>query len=60
MHNYIGRVILESIIQSFFLHQYTDIPNLTEENSHYGGGSFDNTASLQANSIFPISFIVIY
>ena len=55
-----GYVILESMIWFdliWFDLIWLDIPNLTENNIDYGGGSFKNTADLQATSTFPFHFI---
>ena len=49
-----GYVILESMI--WFDLIWLDIPNLTENNIHYGEGSFYFTADLQATSTFPFHF----
>ena len=35
---------------------WLDIPNLTENNIHYGSGSFECTVDLQATSTFPFPF----
>ena len=51
IHQFMGYVILESII--WFDLIWLDIPNLTENNIHYGYYSFCNTADLQATSTFP-------
>ena len=54
IHKYMGYVILESMI--WFDLIWLDIPNLTEDNIHYGEGSFEYTADLQATSTFPFHF----
>ena len=54
IHQFMGYVILESMI--WFDLIWLDIPNLTENNIHYGGGSFKNTADLQSTSTFPFHF----
>ena len=53
-HQYMGYVILESMI--WFDLIWLDIPNLTENNIHYGEDSFKYTADLQATSTFPFHF----
>ena len=50
IHRYMGYVILESMI--WFDLIWLDIPNLTENNIHYGKDSFYFTADLQATSTF--------
>ena len=50
IHKYMGYVILESM-DRFDLTRL-DIPNLTENNIHYGFLSFIYTADLQATSTF--------
>ena len=47
-----GRVILESMIWFDLILQWLDIPNLTQDNIHYGDYSFYYTADVQAKSIF--------
>ena len=54
IHRSMEHVILESMI--WFDLIWLDIPNLTENNIHYGNGSFFNTADLQATSTFPFHF----
>ena len=54
IHKYMGYVILESMI--WFDLIWLDIPNLTENNIHYGYSSFHFTADLQATSTFPFHF----
>ena len=54
IHACMGYVILESMI--WFDLIWLDIPNLTENNIHYGEISFENTADLQATSTFPFHF----
>ena len=54
IHLCIGYVILESMI--WFDLIWLDIPNLTENNIHFGEGSFKNTADLQATSTIPFHF----
>ena len=54
IHYSMGYVILESMI--WFDLIWIDIPNLTENNIHYGQQSFENTADLQATSTFPFHF----
>ena len=54
IHSYMGYVKLESMI--WFDMIWLDIPNLTENNTHYGENSFSYTADLQATSIFPFPF----
>ena len=49
IHAGMGYVILESII--WFDLIWLDIPNLVENNIHYGKGSFEYTADLQTTSI---------
>ena len=49
IHAGMGYVILESMI--WFDLIWLDIPNLTENNIHYGKYSFESTADLQAISI---------
>ena len=59
IHYYMGYVILESMIWFdliWFDLIWLDIPNLTENNIHYGRGSFRFTADLQATSTFPFHF----
>ena len=56
IHIGMGYVILESMI--WFDLIWIDIPNLTENNIHYGKGSFKYTADLQATSTFPFHFHV--
>ena len=55
IHQCMGYVILESMI--WFDLIWLDIPNLTENNIHYGEYSFFCTADLQATSTFPFIFI---
>ena len=50
IHQFMGYVILESMI--WFDLIWLDIPNLTEDNIHYGKDSFKFTADLQATSTF--------
>ena len=54
IHRYMGYVVLESMI--WFDLIWLDIPNLTEDNIHYGFESFEYTADLQATSTFPLHF----
>ena len=54
IHRFMGYVILESMI--WFDLIWLDIPNLTENNIHYGDRSFKYTADLQATSTFPFHF----
>ena len=54
IHNFMGYVILESMI--WFDLIWLDIPNLTENNIHYGFQSFEYTADLKATSTFPYHF----
>ena len=54
IHHFMGYVILESMI--WFDLIWLDIPNLTENNIHYGDNSFYCTADLQATSTFPFHF----
>ena len=54
IHGCMGYVILESMI--WFDLIWIDIPNLTENNIHYGNESFKYTADLQATSTFPFHF----
>ena len=54
IHHNMGYVILESMI--WFDLIWIDIPNLTEDNIHYGKGSFEYTADLKATSTFPFHF----
>ena len=54
IHICIGYVILDSMI--WFDLIWLDIPNLTENNIHYGEDSFYYTADLQATSTFPFHF----
>ena len=54
VHKCMGYVILESMI--WFNLIWLDIPNLTENNIHYGNDSFEYTADLQATSTFPFQF----
>ena len=54
IHSCMGYVILESMI--WFDLIWLDIPNLTEDNIHYGQMSFEYTADLQATSTFPFLF----
>ena len=54
IHEYMGYVILESMI--WFDLIWLDIPNLTENNIHYGRRSFEYTADLQATSTFHFQF----
>ena len=59
IHEYMGYVILESMIWFdliWFDLIWLDIPNPTENNIHYGEGSFEYTADLQATSTFPFHF----
>ena len=49
-HRYMGYVILESM--NWFDLIWLDIPNLTENNIHYGCRSFALTANIQSTSIF--------
>ena len=51
IHRFMGYVILESIV--WFDLIWIDIPNLTENNIHYGKCSFEFTADLQSTSTFP-------
>ena len=51
IHRNMGYVILESMI--WFDLIWIDIPNLTENNIHYGDYSFGFTADLQSTSTFP-------
>ena len=51
IHQFMGYVILESMI--WFDLIWLDIPNLTQDNIHYGEYSFSYTADLQATSTFP-------
>ena len=54
-----GYVILESMIWFdliWFDLIWLDIPNLTENNIHYGEGSFEYTSDVQATSTFPFHF----
>ena len=55
IHNRMGYVVLEGII-IIVVFLTVDIPNLTENNIHYGKGSFEHTADLQATSTFPFHF----
>ena len=55
IHSYMGYVILESMI--WFDLIWLDIPNLTENNIHYGYHSFYYTADLQSTSTFPFLFL---
>ena len=54
IHQYMGYVILESMI--WFDLIWIDIPNLTENNIHYGNRSYDFTAELQSTSNYSFSF----
>ena len=54
IHGNMGYVIMESMI--WFDLIWLDIPNLSENNIHYGDNSFSNTADLQATSTFPFHF----
>ena len=54
IHRYMGYVILESMI--WFDLIWIDIPNLTDNNIHYGQYSLWNIADLQATSTFPFHF----
>ena len=54
IHYCMGYVILESMI--WFDLIWLDIPNLTENNIHYGDNSFINTADFQATSTFSFHF----
>ena len=56
IHRFMGYVILESMI--WFDLIWIDIPNLTENNIHYGSNPFEFTADLQATSTFPFHFHV--
>ena len=56
IHRFMGYVILESMI--WFDLIWIDIPNLTENNIHYGEDPFEHTVDLQAASIFPFHFHV--
>ena len=59
IHKYMGHVILESMIWFdliWFDLIWLDIPNLTENNIHYGKYSFYYTADLQATSTFSFHF----
>ena len=59
IHCDMGYVILESMIWFdliWFDLIWLDIPNLTEDNIHYGQMSFEYTADLQATSTFPFHF----
>ena len=59
VHDFMGYVKLESMIWFdliWFDLIWLDIPNLTENNIHYGYGSFFDTADLQATSTFPFHF----
>ena len=59
IHCCMGYVILESMIWFdliWFDLIWIDIPNLTENNIHYGEYSFSYTANLQATSTFPFHF----
>ena len=59
IHCFMGYVILESMIWFdliWFDLIWLDIPNLTENNIHYGDSSFEYTADLQATSTFPFHF----
>ena len=59
IHCHMGYVILESMIWFdliWFDLIWLDIPNLTENNIHYGDYSFSFTADLQATSTFPFHF----
>ena len=59
IHHNMGYVILESMIWFdliWFDLIWLDIPNLTENNIHYGDYSFACTADLQATSTFPFHF----
>ena len=59
IHRFMGYVILESMIWFdliWFDLIWLDIPNLTEDNIHYGRVSFYYTANLQATSTFPLHF----
>ena len=56
VHRYMGYVILESMI--WFDLIWLDIPNLTENNIHYGKGSLKYTADLQSTSTFPFISIL--
>ena len=58
IHGNMGYVILESMI--WFDLIWLDIPNLTENNIHYGKYSFEYTADLQSTSTFPFHFILIH
>ena len=51
IHCHMGYVKLESMI--WFDLIWLDIPNLTENNIHYGEDSFEYTADLRATSTFP-------
>ena len=52
IHQYIGRVILESMVWFISFISFIDIPNLTYNNIIYGRKSFYYTADLQATSNF--------
>ena len=54
IHGNMGYVILESMI--WFDLIWLDIPNLPENNIHYGNLAFYYTADLQATSTFPFHF----
>ena len=54
IHQCMGYVILESMI--WFDLIWLDIPNLSENNIHYGQMSFEYTAGLQATSTFSFHF----
>ena len=62
IHACMGYVILESMIWfdliwfDLIWFDWLDIPNLTENNIHYGKYSFYYTADLQATSTFPFHF----
>ena len=56
IHEYMGYVILESMIWFDLIWFDLDIPNLTGNNIHYGICSFKNAADLQATSTFPFHF----
>ena len=51
IHNRMGYVVLEGII-IIVVFLTVDIPNLTENNIHYGECSFEYTADLQAIGIY--------
>ena len=54
IHKCMGYAMLESMI--WFDLIWLDIPNLNENNIHYGEDSFSLTADLQATSTFPFHF----